>query len=184
MNRARSILLAISVLGVSSGTDGVWTLREHFCLKVDRKKQCGPGTEDLLFLAGTAYFRTDPSDDWDVIGTVGTTGRRVVIDVGREGFGRLVAAKTGVEVTEYLTTFALVYRAVQRGDKLAKGRVRADATLDVEGTPHSLHLRGTFTGRRTGDASLPQPNEPEIARAPAATTSVLPALSSAVARPG
>lgn len=46
----------------------------------------------------------------------------------------------------------IVYRSVHRGDHLTSGRVRADATLDVDGDAHSLHLRGTFTGRRDGDA--------------------------------
>jgi hypothetical protein len=144
-------LLAVPASSTSSGTDGVWTLREHYCITIDRKTRCGRGSEQYMFVDETAYYRGDPSEEWTEAGIVGRDGRRVRVDIDEAGFETLVASRTGIDVSEYVQTFAMSYTGKLQGSRIVNGHVRADASLDVEGTSHVLRARGGFTARRLGD---------------------------------
>ncbi len=180
MKRLGSVLLLVPLLAISSGTDGVWTLREHYCIKFDLKTRCGRGSEQYMFIGGTAYYRGDTSEEWLEAGTVGIEGRHVRVDLDEAGFDQLVASRTGLDVSEYIETFSLSYTGTLRGTHIVKGHVRANASLDVEGTPHTLRARGGFTGRRVGDPE-PVPVSAELATSRPAAAGSLRAVASMIA---
>jgi hypothetical protein len=172
MKRIGSLLVLVPLLAFASGTDGVWTLREHYCIKLDRKAQCGRGSEQYMFVGETAYYRGDPSEQWIEAGTARMDGRRIRVALDKAGFDALVASRTGIDVSDYVQSFSLSYSGKLQGSRIVNGHLRADALLEVAAQRHTLRARGSFGARRVGDPEpIPSPEEPSAFR-PGVTGSV------------
>jgi len=177
------LLLAAPALAA----DGVWTLRERFCMTVDGRKQCSRGTEDLMLLGGTAYYRPDAGDFWTEIGTVTTNGKSFLVRVSRQGVGRLVANRAGIDVSDMLRDFLFTYKGRIAGTRIVGGRANVNFVIDVGGDTHHVRGNAAFTGRRIGDAyPVPPPDPyyygeataaPARRRAPAAFSAVRSVVS-------
>ena len=155
------LLAALPLLAAPAfASDGVWRLNERFCLTVDGQRQCSRGTEDLMFLQGVTYYRPDAGDFWTEIGTVTTNGKTFFVQVSREGVGRLVANRAGVDVTEMLQEFLFTYRGRIAGDRIAGGRAKMNLAIAVGGETHRVHGAAAFSGRRIGDAYPVPPPDP------------------------
>jgi hypothetical protein len=166
MRRIASSLISVSLLAAASTatavpTDGIWLLRENFCASLNGgRRQCSRGPEHLMFFGDQVYFRDGGRAPWVSIGTVNLTGRRITVVVSREGVGRLVENRIGVDVTELLQDFSFVYSGKLKGERIVMGRVHASLAIAAEETTYRLRARATFVGRRVGDAyEVPPPEE-------------------------
>ncbi|HJQ85518.1 MAG TPA: hypothetical protein VKA21_15630 [Candidatus Binatia bacterium] len=164
MTRATGLLALLLLSSVAPAlaapTDGIWTLRERFCVTVNGKRQCGAGREQFMLLETVAWYRPAPDDAWTEIGTVVTSGSKLTIVVSREGVGRLIAARVGADVSDLLQNFVFTYSGRHRGSRIAFGRIRVSVDIATEETSYRIRGRGTFTGRRVGDAYPVPPPEP------------------------
>src|SRR5688572_2914064 len=161
MTRIAYLLALFMLLAAPAhASEGIWRLRERFCLTVDGRRQCSRGTEDLMFYQGMAYYRPDPGDFWTEIGTVTTNGNRFFVQVSREGVGRLVANRAGVDVSDMLREFLFTYRGRVASNRIVGGRAKVNFTLDVDGNLHRVRGAAAFTGRRIGDAYPVPPPDP------------------------
>jgi hypothetical protein len=161
MKRIATLIAAIPLLSMSAeAADGVWTFNERTCLTVDGDKGCSRGHEDFMFLGSTAYYRPDAGGYWTEIGAVTIEGKSVFVQVSREGVGRLVAARAGVDVTELLQEFSFTYKGRLRGNRIVNGRARVNLVITVDETTHRIKGNATFTGRRIGESYPVPPPDP------------------------
>jgi hypothetical protein len=157
---AATALLAVAPISSAVlSPDGIWSLHEQFCVSVNHKTQCGRGSEQLMFFDGEAYFDDGTGAGWTEIGTVTTSGRKLTVNVTREGVAALVGHRIGVDVTDLLQNFSFTYAGSLRGGKIVNGRARASIDIATEDMTYRIRLNGTFTGRRVGDAyPVPPPD--------------------------
>ncbi len=160
MHRFTRLIAATLLLASNAvAADGIFTLKELWCLTVDGKRGCGRGSEDFMLYQGTAYYRPDASEDWTEVGTVTDAGKLVTINVSEEGVGRLVGARIHVDVTPYITDFAIRYRGRVHGARI-RGAFHAYLELQVRGQLHHIRGGGTFNAKRIGDAYPVPPPDP------------------------
>lgn len=161
MHRIARVVIGL-LLWTTSGraADGIWILRERFCVVADGARSCGRGQEEFMFRDGIAYFRTGPEAYWTEVGVVGTAGKSVRVQVSREGIGRLVEDRIGIDVSDLLEQFSHVYKGRVVGSQIVNGTVRVAFRFDYDGTSHVVRGGGTFRGRRTGDAYPVPPPDP------------------------
>ena len=161
MNRVLGLIVVIPLLSsAAAAADGVWTLRERFCVSVDGARQCSRGSEDFMFFEGRAYYRPGADDYWSEAGTVTTKGKRVRVQVTREGIGRVVARHAGIDVSDYLQDFSFTYAGRVQGTRIVDGKARINLGLEVQGERHRIRGAATFAARRIGDAYPIPPPDP------------------------
>lgn len=165
MKHAGSLLVGLFLLGVGpasgAGSDGIWTLRERFCVSVNAKRQCGRGSEQLMFLEGIAYYREAPDAPWGELGAVSTSRHRITVRASREGFGGFVSGHLGFDVTDLLQNFSLVYSGRLGRGQITNGHVRASVDISSEELTYRIRIAGPFTGRLVGDAYPVPPPDPD-----------------------
>ena len=159
MTRLVTLALLLCSITPALAADGVFTFRERYCLSVDGQRQCSRGHEDFMFLGSVAYYRPDADSYWTEIGTVGG-GKTIVLTVSRDGIGRLVAARAGVDVSDAITQFTFTYKGRVQGKRIVNGHAHVDLTIDLYGETHRIRGNVSFTGKRIGDAYPVPPPDP------------------------